>query len=158
MPLSDDISRIITNIKNKIFLLIGRAILTAINNDGTTQKIQIKGLKGETITDIDRVQDYGLESHPKVDGAEAVILFIGGNRANGVAVNVNNKTHRPSGLSEGDVYLYDYRGTQIKIDSAGITLNTGDASTWKPNVIATCPLTGLPHGGTLAGITKLKGE
>lgn len=39
-----------------------------------------------------------------------------------------------------------------------IVLQTGDASSWMPNVIAVCPMTGAPHGGPGAGIVKLKGK
>lgn len=47
---------------------------------------------------------------------------------------------------------------EINIIGDSITLNTGDASSWKPNIISVCPYTGQPHGGEAAGIIKLKGE
>ncbi len=149
---------IINKLKNKIYLLIGRAILKAVNNKGNIQKLKVTGLYNETISDVDRIQEYGLETYPKAGTAEVVILFPNGNRDGGVVIKVGDKTYRPSGQSEGDVYLYDYRGTEIKIDSAGITLKSGDASGWKPNVLTTDPFSGVTHGGIPAGIIKLKGE
>lgn len=38
-----------------------------------------------------------------------------------------------------------------------VTLKSGDAAIWMPNVLPVDPLTGMPHGGPTAGIIKLKG-
>ena len=59
-----DLRRIVTGIKSKMFLLLGRAILTAINNSESTQKLQVTLLAGETATDMERFQNYGFESFP----------------------------------------------------------------------------------------------
>ncbi len=50
-----------------------------------------------------------------------------------------------------------YKGSKVVINDTGITLTTGDAFAWKPNILPNDPFTGLPHGGPVAGITKLKG-
>jgi len=56
------------------------------------------------------------------------------------------------------VTLQDLLGVmKIELGPTGIKLTTGDAAAWQPNIIATCPYTGLPHGGTSAGIVLLKG-
>ena len=150
-------TNIINKLRNKIYLLIGRAILKAVSNTASIQKLKVTGLYNETISGVDRIQEYGLETYPKVGTAEVVILFPNGNRDGGVVIKVGDKTYRPSGQLEGDVYLYDYRGTEIKIDSIGITLKSGDASAWKPNVLAIDPWSGITHGGIPAGIRKLIG-
>jgi phage baseplate assembly protein V len=150
------LQRFLAPIKKKIFLLIGRAILTAIDNSGNIQKIQVTALKDETISDVERAQEYGLETYPKTDSeAEVIILFLNGNREQGICVKIHDRANRPTGLNEGDVYLYNADGFQVKLDSTGITLNSGDATTWKPNTLVTDPFTGAPHS---VGITKLKGS
>jgi hypothetical protein len=48
----------------------------------------------------------------------------------------------------------------ITLSAAGsINLQTagGDSAAWLPNILSTCPYTGLPHGGKSAGISSLKG-
>ncbi|MFX0205160.1 MAG: Gp138 family membrane-puncturing spike protein [Candidatus Hodarchaeota archaeon] len=51
-----------------------------------------------------------------------------------------------------------YKDTYITIDSTGVlTLRTGDAAIWQPNVLVNDPFTGIPHGGVTGGISKLKG-
>jgi len=53
----NDFKRLINPLKNKIFLLLGRGILTVINNSELTQKIQIIALNEETISDMERFQE-----------------------------------------------------------------------------------------------------
>ena len=132
----------------KIFLMIGRAVLKSVNDDEKVQKVQVVGLDGEKITDVERPQPYGLESYPE-DDTEAVIVFVNGNRSQGLVLTISDKENRPTGLSKGDVHLWS---------NGDLVLNTGDAARWKPNVLDTDPLTGIPHGGIQAGIVKLKGE
>jgi hypothetical protein len=69
----------------------------------------------------------------------------------------------------GDYITYDARSKEITVESTGnviikagaqatkLELNTGDASTWLPNILQVDPVTGVPHGGPTAGIVKLKG-
>lgn len=148
--------RILSPIKRKIMLMIGKCILMAVDNSGKVMKLQLSGLKNETITDIERYQEYGFESYPKKD-CEVLSAFIDGNRDNGVVICVSDRRYRPTNLSEGDVCVYDYSGLRITLDVTGITIKTGDASAWKPNILAADPFTGMPHGGPTAGIVKLKG-
>lgn len=111
MSIYDDIQRLLDPLRRKIFLLLGRAVLTAINNAGTTQRLQVVGLSGETITDVERFQEYGFESHPWED-AQAVILFPNGNRDSGIVVAVHDRRYRPSDLAQGEVIIYtDEDGT-----------------------------------------------
>jgi len=171
----EGISRALAPIRRKIFLLVGRAILSAVNNSEKTMKIQVIGLKDETITDVESPNDYGFISNPPVDGStEVTIAFINGNRDQGIALKTHHRDSRPKDLKEGEVRIYDKEenkitltsngieiedknGNKVTMGSDGITLDTGDASLFAPNVMKTCPLTGITHGGNVAGILKLKG-
>ncbi len=101
-----DFRRLIRPITNKIFLLLGRAVLELIEkNDKGTQKIQVTALANETISDIERFQEYGLETYPKT-GAEVFVAFLNGNRDHGIALCVHDSRHRPINLAKGEVCLY----------------------------------------------------
>ena len=120
-----DIERILQPIKRKIFLVIGRAILTAIDNSEGTQKVQVTGLDGETITGIERFQEYGFESYPKKD-AEVVIGFINGNRDQGIALKVHDRTYRPTDLVEGEARVYNFDGnTRVSVKEGLIEITAG---------------------------------
>lgn len=99
--------RLIRNIKNKIIRMISRCVLEQIVNSGEMQKLKLKVYGNETLNTIDRLQEYGLETYPYADGqTEGIVLFLGGNRDQGVCVKLNSREYRPTDLSEGDVCLY----------------------------------------------------
>jgi phage baseplate assembly protein V len=100
-----DFKRLIAPLQKKIFLLLGRGIIKAVNNSDGTQKIQVVVLNGETITDLERFQNYGFESYPLTD-SQAAILFMNGNRDNGIAVVAHDRRYRPKNLAEGDASMY----------------------------------------------------
>lgn len=98
--------------------MIGRGILTAIKNSEKYQKIQVTALKDETITDIERAQEYGFETYPKLN-AESFITFIDGNRDHGIAFCVSDRRYRPTTLTEGEVMMYDWQGSKVYLKSDG---------------------------------------
>jgi phage gp45-like len=142
----------LASLKDKVFLLISRGKLLKIDNsDEEMQKIQISNLAKESISDIERYQEYGLENYPIITNAETITLFINGNRNANKAINIkiNNRKLRPTDLSSGDVCLYcidnnntnenriwlkpknneieikTYDGHDIKINNSGIVVDDG---------------------------------
>lgn len=101
----NDWKRLIAPVQRKIFLLLGRALLTAVNNAEGTQKIRIVALDNETITDAERFQEYGFETYPHTD-AEVAMIFLNGNRDHGIAVCVHDRRYRPKDLVEGEICAY----------------------------------------------------
>jgi phage baseplate assembly protein V len=104
MELSD-LRRWIDPIKKKVYLMLGRAILTAINNSGTTQRLQMKGLSDEVLDGVERFQEYGFDSYPWED-AQAAVMYLGGNRDHGIVVTVHDRRYRPTNLTQGEIVLY----------------------------------------------------
>jgi phage baseplate assembly protein V len=131
-----DFKRLIRPITNKIFLLLGRAVLKAINNSEKTQKIQVLALSGEVITDIEHFQSYGFEHYPWEE-AESFIGFLNGNRDHGIALIVHDGRYRPLDLSQGEVCIYT---DEDKTNPFRITMKRGRIAEIKCrdfNVIAT---------------------
>jgi len=100
-----DFKRLIRPITNKIFLLLGRAVLNAIENSEDTQKLKVLALSDEVINDIERFQEYGFETYPFAD-SEVFIGFLNGNRDHGIALVVHDDRHRLKDLVEGEVAVY----------------------------------------------------
>lgn len=111
--------RLIAPLQRKIFLLLGRALLTAIDNSEGTQKIQATVLSGETINDIERFQEYGFESYP-LSGAEPFIVFLNGNRNQGVVLCVHDRRYRPTDLAPGESAVYHHEGHRVIVKAGGI--------------------------------------
>jgi len=99
------LERVLRPLRVRIQLMIGRALLAAVDNSGMTQRLQIRLMADETASGVERFQDYGVESYPLAD-AEVLMLFLGGNREHGIAVRVHDRRYRPTNLEEGDVEMY----------------------------------------------------
>jgi len=63
----------------------------------------------------------------------------------------------PGSVGDGINLQVKYKNYEVSIGELGITLKTGDASGWQPNILTTDPMTGIPHGGITGGVIKLKG-
>jgi phage baseplate assembly protein V len=140
---------IFNTILKKIFLLVSRGRLLAVDNSNSQiQTIQISNFANETISDIERYQEYGFENYPNIPNSETITLFINGNRnaTKGINIVVNNRGLRPTDLNKGDVCIYTndsgktnknriwlkpvnneieistFDGNNIKIDNSGIVI------------------------------------
>ena len=128
MDLTQGLQRLLLPIKNKIFNIIGRGIVTLIDNSGTKfQKVQLNALADETISDIERVQPYGLETYPwsmspnstsklfkgtdpnNLAEVQAIAAFLNGNRDQGLIIVVGDRYYRLTDLAQGEVALYTFK-------------------------------------------------
>jgi phage baseplate assembly protein V len=117
-----NIKRLLHPLKIKISLMIGRAILSAIDNSGDTQRLEIVGLSSETLKGVDRLQNYGFESFPK-NKTEVLMHFPGGSRSKGIASVVHDRNARPKDLASGEVCVYTDQDGITKVHR--IHLKTG---------------------------------
>lgn len=115
---SDDIlnrlERWIAPWKRRILSMIGKCLLTAIDDTGNLQLNQITFLESEEIANIERVQEFGFTSHPPVD-SEAVVAFLGGNQNHGVIIATDNSTYRLKNLPDGAMAIYNKNGDYVKL-------------------------------------------
>jgi len=110
--------KLIAPLKRRVMLMIGRAVLTAVNDSPKLQTVQLDGLAGEVLDDLERFQQYGFTSVPNA-GAEAIVVFLGGNRSHGIAINVDDRKYRLTGLANGEVALYDDSGNVVHLMNGG---------------------------------------
>ena len=97
--------RLIRPIAARVKLMVGRAVLTVINDATKIQSVQIHALAGEILDNVERFQNYGFSGHPH-PGAEAVLVSLGGMRQHPIVVAVDDRRYRPKGLAEGEVVIY----------------------------------------------------
>lgn len=126
----EQIRKFIEPLKRKVTMMVGRAVIMAIKDDGPLQTMQLTLNRDEVRDDIARVQEYGFTSYPK-PGAEAFVAFLGGNRDHGVVIGVDDRRYRLKSLAEGEVALYTdegdkihfKRGNKIEITTSELTIN-----------------------------------
>lgn len=108
----------------RLLLVIGRGRLTALDDSGAVQKVQVKLGADEIIDGVPRLAEYGFQSMPPA-GSDAVLLFIAGERTNGVVVACGSQTYRMRGLADGEVAISDDKGQSVYLSAAGIRIDGG---------------------------------
>ena len=129
-----DFRRLIQPMMNKISLIMGKGIVETADPGSTAGKsnqiIKATMLQDETLGNVPHVQPYGIESRPEA-GAEAVGLFLNGNRDQGVMIVIGDRRYRPITLGSGEVMLYSKFGNSIlfKDDGSIVIVSPGDINT-----------------------------
>jgi phage baseplate assembly protein V len=114
----DQFRRAVAPIRNQIFNLLGRGLVSRVDDSTALQQIQARLHVGETRDEMERFQNYGITSKPFV-GAEALVVFLNGHRDDGIVVAIDDRRYRLTGLVEGEVALYTDEGDTIVIKRGG---------------------------------------
>lgn len=89
--------------------MIRRVRLSKLDDSGTQQKGNVRGLKNDQLEDVVRIQNFGFSSNPPND-AEGVLLALGGRSDRAMLLGIEHKDHRPKGGEIGGTYIYDAFG------------------------------------------------
>ena len=111
------INKLIAPVKRRVMNMVARAVIESVKDSSKLQQMKLKILADETIDRLDRVQNYGFTSVPK-SGAEAVVLFLGGDRSHGVIIAADDRDNRLKNLSEGDAAIYTASGAKAVLKEA----------------------------------------
>lgn len=115
------VNKLIKPLRSRVEILVGRAVLRAVDDTSALQTMQIEILDGEVLDGVERFQNYGLTSVPFV-GAEKIVLSIGGSRSHTLIIVVDDRRYRLTGLAEGEVALYDDQGQVVHVKRNGLHL------------------------------------
>lgn len=108
----DTLTRLLKNIQSRVLLMIGRGVLKAVSDNANAQLCQVSLLDGELKSNVERVQNYGMTSVPPA-GSLATVLFVGGDRSNGLVIAAEDRKIRVKGLKAGEVAIYTDEGDEI---------------------------------------------
>lgn len=108
----------------RLLLAVGRGRIASVDDAGQVQKMQVKLGSDETIDAIPRLAEYGFQSRPPV-GSDAVLIFVAGERSNGVVIACGNQTFRMRSLESGEVAISDDKGQSVHLSADGIKVNGG---------------------------------
>lgn len=112
------VEKIMKPMLRRIYLMLGRAVLTALNDSNGRQYVQFEALKGEVKDKVERLQNYGFSSNP-LSGAQVLFGCIGGNRDHPLAIVVDDPRYRPKGKKPGETIMYSHTGNYIIIKNDG---------------------------------------
>jgi phage baseplate assembly protein V len=105
-------------LKTRIANAIARAVVNVVSDGGKLQVVQLGLLEGEVRDDCERFQEYGFTSVP-LPGAEAVVVFPGGDRGHPLVVAVDDRRHRPRDGQPGEVAIYHKDGATVFLKDGG---------------------------------------
>ncbi len=99
---------------------VGRVRLTDDTGPAQVNQVQSNGLETR---DMPSVSLYGLASNPH-PGADAVVLFLGGDRGKGVVIATADGRYRLRNLAPGEVGLYTDEGDSVILRRGRIVVVT----------------------------------
>lgn len=114
-----DIRRLLAPVARRLRLLVSRGVVRGVTDASRLQTVQLDLLADEARDNVERFQQYGVTSHPH-PGAEAIVVAVGGSRDHLVAIAVDDRRYRPSGLQPGEVCIYDDLGSRITLKRGGV--------------------------------------
>lgn len=124
MGLMDSLQRLLAPIWRRLRLIVSRGVVHRSNDTSKLQVVQLGLLAGET-AEMERFQQYGFTCRP-LDGAEAIALAVGGSRGHLVAIAVDDRRYRMTGLKNGEVALYTDEGDVVHFKRGRIvSVNVG---------------------------------
>lgn len=125
---------------------IARAVVQLVDDGMKLQLLQLGVLAGEEVDDAEHFQGYGFSSVP-LPGAEAVVLFPGGDRAHPLVIAVDDRRHRPTGGAPGEVVLYCKYGQRIRfLEDGTAEIVAGNVEVRAAEGVPLTPLDELVHG------------
>lgn len=133
----------------RVQLLVGRGRIQIGSDAGVVQTHQVE-LSPLELRDLPRAAEYGFASMP-IPGCHAIVVFVGGDRSNGVIVATHDQAHRLKNLQPGEAAIYDDQGQSVWIKRGGIVIECAG----KPLTINDCP--SIKHDGVEIGKTHVHG-
>lgn len=97
--------RLLAPIRRRLRLIVSRAAIRASDDSTALQTLDLGLIGDETRKGAIRIAEYGFASRPP-EGAEAVYVCPGGDRAQGVVVATDDRRNRPRDLAEGECCLW----------------------------------------------------
>lgn len=116
------VAQMMKPLTDRVRLMVGRAIVSAVNDAAKIQSLQVELLADEVQDKVEHFQHYGFTSHPFAE-AEAILVFPGGLRSHGICIAMEDRRYR-IGLLEGEVALYDDLGQVVHLKRDGILLSS----------------------------------
>jgi phage baseplate assembly protein V len=107
----------------RVSLLLSHGTVGPVTEAANVRTLQatLNGL--ETVDGLPVISHFGFGSSP-LPGADALVLFLGGDRSKGVCVGTADQRYHVE-LLAGEVVVHDGRGQSVRLSQTGIVVNGG---------------------------------
>lgn len=115
----DQINRFLVRpLAMRVANLVARGDVKLVDDTPGQQALQIDGFIGGPRDDAEHWHPYGFSSVP-LAGAEHVTIFLNGDPAHPLVIQVSDRRYRPTGGQPGEVTVYNNTGASIRITKDG---------------------------------------
>lgn len=155
-----DFGRMIGPFARRLGNMIARGTVAAVSAGSKMQGLQLRLLADEVKDGLEHFEPYGFTSHPGA-GAEAVALFLDGDRSHGVVVVVADRRYRLTGLQAGEMAIHDDQGQKVHLTRTGIVIDGAGlpvSITNTPLVTHDAPLVRMTGDLAVAGNIVAQGD
>lgn len=141
------ILRLMAPLKRRVAMMVGRAVIEAIDDSGGLQRCKLMVLRDEVHDGVERFQNYGFTANPP-DGAEAIVVSVLGHRDHMIVIALDHRGHRLVGLAKGEAAMFSEHGQTLimKADGSVELKCSGDMTIDAPNLKVTGDI--LDNAGT----------
>lgn len=105
----------------RILSVVGVGLKSTGDDSGQAQTLQVQLGSDEVRDNTPRLAEYGFTSNPP-DGSHVTVLFVGGDRSNGVVIATNDPETRKRNLAPGEAAVYDNTGKWVYLQADGIEI------------------------------------
>lgn len=100
-------------------------IVQAVHDDGQAQTVDVETHDGFLRAGVEVMQPHGFASAAEAAGSICVLVAVGGDPANLVALPVGRPASRLGGLAAGDAAVYAGDGSRVHVMASGTVEVTG---------------------------------
>lgn len=118
-----DLGKMLGPMARRIGNMIARGTVAMSTATSKMQGLQLRLLAGEVKDNVEHFEPFGFTSKP-LPGAEAVAVFLDGDRSHGIVVVVADRRYRLQGLEDGEAALHDDQGQKVHLKRDGIVIET----------------------------------
>ena len=145
MNIVAEMTRFVAPIRRRLSLVVGRGILSALDETKALQVLKVITGPDEALDSIEHIQNYGFTSVPEA-GGEVVLVCVGGNRGQAIAIAADDSRARKKDLAPGDVAVYRKGGDYILLNADGIKIHSSG------KVVVDAGTVELSNAGTLKAL------
>jgi phage baseplate assembly protein V len=144
--------------------MLTKGIIVAVDDTGAAQTVDVLTHDGALFSSVEVIQLFGHASVPAADGAQALVLAIGGDPANRMAIPFNPAV-RFGNLVPGESVLYGSDGSRVGVRTGGtvevlgmslVTLQSPEITLLAPNGVAITGNVTITGSLTVSGATLLE--
>jgi phage gp45-like len=100
--------------------LVVRAVVRGTGDAGETQTVEAETHEGILRSGIEVLQPFGVASRPPAQGAIAVLLAVGGDQGDMVALPLACPSARFGDLAAGETVVHDAAGNRLHFRAGGL--------------------------------------